>query len=336
MKRSANNVPGPSKMKRYLPPLVKQIIRDEAYGFEQVAEDVYRILVQGLTRRKIEEHRLFEKWNRFFRLLESAKSLPDDDMILGKVAEFVFSNTTTLPETSSARSKDIMDLRRTVAAAMEKFMAKKLVGMNFVAEVLADMVRERPVDLENRVLHILERVVVPKLIRDFPESARVRPGILDVFATNHQKSTYSQQTVHSLATALGVLDIAKARQSTVFKAVCSRIPSLFAWYVIESTQSTENECRAIRMYRRVCTKVTSRILDMYLWPLTLILGDVDLLRCFLAGSSISVRRKVHNRLPVNIAANSVGESAPELVAMIRKRVAAEMGLAWRNRARRVR
>lgn len=333
MKRSANNVSGPAKMARYLPPLVEQIIQDEAYGFQEAAEDVYRILVQRYTRRKLKERDLFGKWNRFFRLLESAKTLPDDDMYLAKIAEFSFTTSAKLPVTSSAKTKDIMDLCRIAAAAMEKFMAQKFVGMDFVAEVLAGMVRERPVDLENRVLRILERVAVPKLVRDFPEWARVRPGIVDVFATNHQKSTYTQQTVHALGTALGVLDISKARQSGVFKAVCTRIPSLFAWYVVESAQSTENECRAIRMYRRVCTKVTTRILDMYLWPLTLILGDVDLLRCFLAGSSISVRRKVHNRYPLNIAANSVGESAPERVSLIRRRIPAEMGLAWRNRAR---
>jgi hypothetical protein len=350
--RTAKLPSGPRKTptkKTFLPPLVVQMIQDKAYGLQRAAADAHSILGvvdhrrtlssvaqdQVRDRKYIKEHNMFAKWNRFFRLLESEKYLPEDSSFLKAIAAYAFGFSTKLNKNASETNKNIMDLRMTAAVAMEKYMSQSFVGADFVAGVLMRMVlsyRETPInatDFENRVMHILEKLVIPKMALDFGQKpARVHYlSMQDIFATHRQEQIYGTSSIHGLLLAMETLKIvggsqaSRARHVRIFQRVCGLIPTLFYDYIENryGQQTDMSKCRAIRIYRETCSAETVRLIDRALWKRILLgyEGSLEVAACFIAGTTVSVRQKVHGKLPLNYAESAEN---PELAQMIRNRI----------------
>lgn len=320
----------------HLPAIAEQMIMDKAHGLERAAEDAYRILKGGYNREHMTQKSLFASWNRFFRMLESEKSTPvyfsKTFNRLVDIAQYAFM--------SSSKNKNIRDLQLTAAVAMEKYMSQEFVGMDFVACVLSEMYsvyyfRDSSgfsgigdAELQNRTAHIVEKLVIPKLARDIPRNNKAT------------KMPYSQMTLQRLGDGIGMLNIEGKGQERIFETVCRRIPSMFAGYILGRFVSPGNKCRAIRIYRATCSRVTARNLDHNLWEDILTREAVKVLKCFLDGTTVSVGRKIEfHRFsprspqmglesPLTWALSNRSGHNPERVNVIR----AQLAMESRNRA----
>lgn len=341
----------------FFPPLVDQMIQDKVYGLQRAVADAYSILgvvdrrrtfssvAQDPVRNRkyMKEKKLFANWNRFLRLLESEKYLPDDTSFLVKIAAYAFGFSMKLNKNASETNKNIMDLRMTAAFAMEKYMSQKFVGVDFVDKVLYEMVcarrqmalelgiarLENNVTFRNRVMYILEKLVIPKMALDFGQKpAGVRLSMQDIFATNRQEQIYGSSLMYGLLLAMETLKIvggsraSRSRQVRIFQTVCGLLPSLFWRYVKSGHQTDMSKCRAIRIYRETCSADTVRLIDKAMWTRILegFEGSLEVAACFIAGTTVSAGQKVHGKLPINYAESAEN---PELSQMIRNRLVLE-------------
>lgn len=319
--RVAKRVAGPGLSS--LNGLAKRMVFNQVLGFEDACSYVYIVLLGGTAPGPD-----IRKWNAFFRLLAELRKMPSDGY-LGRIAGIAF--------TKSGGSARYLAAKGAVAVALDAFYGKPFVDAGSIASVLNQMVHlGKNEGLGARVSYIIRKFLIPRMERDIPKPLRIKPGrwhymsvsagVATVYDTPRQARLYDEHDISKIASGLNVLSTSIPAHVKILETVCHKIPYLFILLIqIESQKDTRRGERLtdlIKMYRKLCTRVTTRLIDREVWHQIRALDDFGAMRVFLKDTLVD---------PAHLS----GLVQPSTLHLLQERVAANASNHQRTRVKSI-